>query len=634
MKNLPLSDSMLESLLTYLAGKDSFVFLETVRCTSEDHRTLLFLDQVDRLILRQGDSPLSFFRQAESFMNKGYYLAGWFSYEFGYTLEPVLGRGDASDPDRILADLGIFRSPHIYDHQTGTFSGAGPWPVTVDDGIDRAYRVGNVRLNETREEYCEKIRRIKGYIEAGDTYQVNYTLKLLFELSGSSESFYRALRRNQSVSFGAYIRSGPRRIMSFSPELFFRKTGDSCVVRPMKGTIRRGRTVGEDHAIASSLRADIKNRSENIMIVDLLRNDLGRLSRMGEVSVRSLFDVEAFETLHQMTSTVEGRLRPGVSLLELFSALFPCGSVTGAPKIRTMEIIRELEQEARGVYTGGIGYISPSGDAVFNVPIRTVVLDGGKGEMGIGSGIVYDSEPDAEWNECRLKGQFLTDLPKDFQLIETMLWRPEKGYWLLDLHVKRLLDSAGYFGFPADEGTLREKLRVTEQEFSSSAKRVRLLLFRNGDLEMTASSCSLPDENIFPVTEQEVSELPCCVLSDKRTDAQSAYLFHKTTRRDLYEQERVRWQAKGFFEVLFRNLEGEVTEGSFTNIFVGKGGRLFTPPVSCGLLGGVFRQYLLENHPDMIQEKVLTLKDIEDADAVYVGNSVRGLVRVALGLCL
>ena len=159
MKNLPLSDSLLESLLTYLAGKDSFVFLETVRCTSEDHRTLLFLDQVDRLILRQGDSPLSFFRQAESFMNKGYYLAGWFSYEFGYTLEPVLGRGDASDPDRILADLGIFRSPHIYDHQTGTFSGAGPWPVTVDDGIDRAYRVGNVRLNETREEYCEKIRR-------------------------------------------------------------------------------------------------------------------------------------------------------------------------------------------------------------------------------------------------------------------------------------------------------------------------------------------------------------------------------------------------------------------------------------------------------------------------------------------
>ena len=339
-----------------------------------------------------------------------------------------------------------------------------------------------------------------------------------------------------------------------------------------------------------------------------------------------------------MTSSIRGEVNRPVSLEEMFKALFPCGSVTGAPKIRTMEIIRELETEDRGVYTGAIGFIAPDGDAVFNVPIRTIVLQGNKAEMGIGSGIVWDSDPIGEWEECKLKARFLTTSVPEFKLVETMLWHPASGYWLLDFHLERLVESAGYFSYPLELEKVSEALHELTADFGSTAplksQRVRLTLSRAGEVEITLSELdenSPPDVDPAAIMQQKTGkDLPRVIFSSKNTDSHSVYLFHKTTLRKLYNDERVQAvDEKGYYEVLFMNDKGEVTEGSYTNIFLQREGRLITPPVSCGLLPGVLRRYLLQQYQELVVEEVLTRSDLEQAEAVYVGNSVRGLVRVA-----
>lgn len=646
MNNLkPFSEMELQSLLSGLSGEESFVFLESTRVTPENHQSFLFREPLERLVCMEGDDPADFFSKAQECLAQGFFLAGYLGYELGYLLEPILAksfRPRQSGSTRSvlpLADMGVYNKPLVYDHLSASFPGKGFSPVGTGTDTGAGFAVNNLRLNLGREEYLEAISRIKAYIAAGDTYQVNYTLKLLFDFSGSVSDFYCSLRRNQSVSYGGLIRNSDTTILTFSPELFFRKIGNTITVRPMKGTMQRGRTAAEDSEFASSLHHDIKNRSENVMIVDLLRNDLGRLSRMGGVHVQSLFDVETYETLHQMTSSIRGTLDHPVSLDEMFKALFPCGSVTGAPKIRTMEIIRELEAEDRGVYTGAIGYISPAGDAVFNVPIRTVVLQGTKGEMGIGSGIVWDSDPVGEWEECKLKGKFLTTPAPEFKLIETMLWHPESGYWLLDIHLGRLAESAGYFSFQADPAEIKSALQEMADDFRSispaKSRRVRLLLSSKGMVELTSSELAEgPLPEIDPAAlmqEKESRDLPRVLFSTKKIDSQSPYLFHKTTLRKLYDDERDAAAAKGYYEVLFVNDKGEVTEGSYTNIFMQKNSRLITPPVSCGLLPGVLRSYLLQRFPGLVLEESFTPEDLARAEAVYVGNSVRGLVRVSLG---
>lgn len=634
-RSLPLSELRVDNLLAALTHEDSWVFLDNARIDPENHRSFLFLNPVDSLVCRAGDDVREFFEQAASCLKRGYYLAGWFAYELGYFLEPALARilANTTAGDAPLAELGVFRTPHIFDHQRNMFSGAGPWPGKEsgpDFGRD-TYSVANLRLNLNRDEYIEKIKIVKSYIEAGDTYQVNFTLKFDFDFTGSTAALYRTLRGNQHVSYGALLRNGPRRILSFSPELFFRKRGENLVVRPMKGTISRGRTPAEDRERIAFLKNDIKNRSENVMIVDLLRNDLGRLSpwENGGVKVKSLFDVETYETLHQMTSTVQGQVAPDASPMDMFKALFPCGSVTGAPKIRTMEIIRELEKIERGVYTGAIGYFAPDGEAVFNVPIRTVVLNGDKGEMGVGSGIVWDSDPEQEWEECKLKGRFLTEPVREFKLIETLLWRPDSGYWLLDEHLSRLVESAAFFGFPVDRAKVAGLLQEEAAAFSgNTGQRVRLTLDPQGALKITVVEFGVRPA-VEPAT-GEGGESSSVIISEIPVDSASFSLYHKTTLREFYDQERGKAKDKGCFEVLFVNEKGELTEGSFTNLFVLKDGMFYTPPVSCGLLAGVFRSHFLAGNPERAREKILTPADLEEAEAVYVANSVRGLVRVRL----
>jgi len=626
-----LTDTALTQLLAFLAKEEDYVFLETTRITREEKLSYLFLHPVEHLCCHPGDDPALFFRQAEDFLQKGYYLAGWLAYEFGYLLEPTLAALRPADPKSPLARLGVFTEPHIFNHRTGRFSGAGPWPTKpVSAEKSSACAVNNLRPNLEQTAYLSAISRIKKYIESGDTYQVNYTFKLLFDLAGSPHALYRTLRRNQSVSFAAYIRSGSQHIMSFSPELFFRREGNRCSVRPMKGTIRRGPYEREDRRLARALKNDTKNRSENVMIVDLLRNDLGRVCNRGTVAATSLFDIETYETLHQMTSSIEGALPVETKLESLLRALFPCGSVTGAPKIRTMEIIRELEQEPRGIYTGAIGFIAPSGKATFNVPIRTLRLDGTKGEMGIGSGVVYDSNPEQEWQECLLKGQFLSNPAQPFKLIETLLWQPESGYWLLTEHMQRLQASARYFLYPCDKRQISKRLAELSASFGKTAMRVRLTLAKDGEIELNATASQTPPPAVVPVSQPGQDAKPTVVFSDQKTDPASTYLYHKTTLRELYDSERQRALAAGHLEVLFTNNRGEVTEGSISNIFIKKKGRLLTPPVESGLLNGVLRRHLLADPSIPTREKTLTRNDLEKADAVYIGNSVRGLVEVRL----
>lgn len=623
------SSAHIGNLLNAL-GPEDFVLLETTKVTEDEKTSLLFTHPVERLICTGKDNPFEFLDQVQKKLNQGWYLAGWFAYEFGYLIEPVFSAQSQLISNEIVADLGVFPKPAEYDHNSKTSVYGTGFSDTACERPNQHicnFKTLNVHPDKKEADYLAAIKTIKEYIAAGDTYQVNFTLKLLFDFYGSPIEFYKTLRENQSVCYGAYIQTEEKQILSFSPELFFRKSGTTCTVRPMKGTLKRGRTLAEDNEYAKYLSSDSKNRSENVMIVDLLRNDLGRLAQMGSVHVSSLFDVETYETLHQMTSTISAQLKDDTSLPSLFKALFPCGSVTGAPKIRTMEIIQELESSPRGVYTGAIGYLAPDGNVVFNVPIRTVVIKNNKGEMGIGSGIIHDSDPLNEWEECLLKANFLTKPQEEIHLIETILWKPDSGYWLLEEHLKRLRNSALYFQFIFDLEDIKSSLKKESRKFASVPQRVRLLLDKRGKVKITHADCPAHSST----REERSTRLPLIIISDKRIHSNNRFLYHKTTNRTLYDMERDTAVENGYYEVIFLNENDEISEGAITSVFIKKGDYFYTPPVYCGLLPGVFRDYFIKSSKDYpVREKPLTVKDLQTADAVYVGNSVRGLVEVEL----
>ncbi len=628
---------LLEKLLKYLSGKGDFVFLDTSRPDDENRLSLLFTDPVDRKQCRVGDNPVRYLQELQQALEDGYYLAGWLGYEFGVILETdidVHGKPRSPGPE-LLADFGVFRKPCEFDHLTGDHNLPGNGSPSVDEG---EYTVSNLRSNMEREEFIQALGKVREYIGAGDTYQVNYTMKLHFDFEGSPEKLYLDLRRNQSVAYGAYIRSGEERMLSFSPELFFRKDRSGITVRPMKGTAKRGRNVIEENAYADYLHNDGKNRSENVMIVDLLRNDLARLVHgygRSSVDTDSLFDVESYESLLQMTSTVRARTSDfameKISLVDLFRALFPCGSITGAPKIRTMEIIDELEKEQRGVYTGAIGYLGPDMTGAFNVPIRTVRLWGNSGEMGIGAGITYDSDPEDEWRESLLKGRFLTHSQPDFSLFETMLWQPESGFLLLEEHLARLASSAGFFKFSFHDENIRTRLRETAAAFDgSTCQRVRLLLKKDGRIHITRSECGAPRRTSLPSCPVKENNLPSVAFSETVIDSEKIWFYHKTTHREIFDTAFKNAGERGCFDLLFCNEKDEVTEGSITNLILFDGNRYLTPPLSCGLLGGVMREKLLADTDVKLREEIITREMVLNAQALFVCNSVRGVVQVQL----
>jgi para-aminobenzoate synthetase/4-amino-4-deoxychorismate lyase len=603
---------------------DDYVLLETLCPSGQERLSLLFTEPLAWLECGPDDDPARFLARLDRETDQGRYWAGWFSYEFGSLLEPSLallpGARERTSP---LTRIGIFSGPATYDHRTGRMEGEWPRAEASAGSIE----IGSVRPAMTRQGFLDALARIKQYILAGDTYQINFTFALVFELAGSLARLYQQLCANQSVAYAAWLRSRGEDIMSFSPELFFRidnRTG--CITtRPMKGTVRRGRDCAGDARRAAWLRQDGKSRSENVMIVDLLRNDLGRLLHElggGEVRVESLFDVETYESLLQMTSIISGQAGCGhIPLARAMPALFPCGSVTGAPKIRAMEIIGELEQGPRGVYCGAIGYGGPDGTCL-NVPIRTLTLANGRGTMPVGAGIVHDSNPEDEWEECLLKARFLTSPRPDFRLIETLLWLPASGYHLLAEHLDRLAASARYFAYPFNRQEVAARLTAAARGFGGQSMRVRLLLDRQGRIELTRAAITTVAAN------GGGSQASLVALADPRMDPDNIFLYHKTTHRPWYDRGREQAQEAGLFDLLYINTREEVTEGTIANCFYRLDSCLYTPPVASGLLPGTLRASLLAT--GQVRERVLPLAELAQVDELLMGNSVRGLVRVRL----
>jgi len=649
-------------LLNWLKDHRTFVFLETARRNPSNRFSYIFVHPVKVIECYQIDGIRDAFAQLESYLNKGYYAAGFFSYEMGYSFENLYqAKRNYKFP---LIWLGIFKSPIVFDHRRNRFSPVIANPslslrtgsvkqsdkvvASVSEAISMrsprpdksglatlrglprsfyslamtsggAYQIKNLRLNVSQKDYLNSINKIKEFIRAGETYQVNYTMKYKFDFKGSPYQLYHTLRSNQSVSYSAFIKTEDFKVLSFSPELFFRKKEDEIWVKPMKGTMERGRNTKEDRINKNKLKFDIKNNAENIMIVDLLRNDLGVVAQVGSVNVPNIFTVEKYETLFQMTSTIKSVLRKNLSLYKLFSAIFPSGSVTGAPKIRTMQIIKELEKEPRKVYTGAIGFFTPEKKAVFNVAIRTLFLEGERGEMGIGSGIVQDSDGISEYEECKLKADFLVNPRPEFQLIETMLWSKKTGFFLLKEHLRRLKDSSLYFEFHYNQKHLRALLSELKKQFNAETLyKVRLLLYKDG-------SISLTHQKLTGV----INSAKLATISKFRTSSKALFLRHKTTNRKLYDEEYRKYRKSGYYDVLFRNEKAEITEGAISNIFIKSGKFYYTPPLACGLLNGVYRRYLLNKRPN-IKEKVLTLKELKNADKIYLVNSVRGINKIDL----
>lgn len=594
----------------YVNKHDYLMLFETKLCDSRNFMSYLFVDPVKIIKVYSLKDVQQAFCEIDKYSRK-FYLAGYFSYELGYYFE----RGSFKEREHFetpLIHLGVFDRRFYFNHTTGETDMDIPG-LFCKNIPERNFYIRRLRLNITPEEYRDKVLKIKEYIRKGDTYQVNLTAKYNFDFYGSAFNFYSELGKRQHVQYSAFCKLKDNFIISLSPELFFKREGLKIYSQPMKGTIKRGKNIKEDRENIIKLRESLKNKAENLMIVDLVRNDLGRVSKTNSVKVTEPFKVRKYETLLQMTSQVNGVLKKNIGYFDIFKNVFPGGSVTGAPKIRTMQIIKELEPYPRGVYCGALGFIAEGKRAVFNLPIRTISIFGHKAEMGIGSGIVYDSSADNEFRECKLKASFLTGIGNDFRLIETIAWA--NGFKFLKEHLSRMRKSAKYFGFPCRFTAMRYALKKAAHKLTKGKRyRVRLLLDKTGCLGVEC--LKMKGEN----------KVKYAAISKYKIDPQNLFLYHKTTNRYLYEREYLRYKALGYFDVIFLNTKGEVAEGAISNVIIERNGKLYTPPISSGLLAGIYRKDLLIK--GRVTEKIIYLHELLTAKKVFLCNSVRGMVEV------
>jgi para-aminobenzoate synthetase/4-amino-4-deoxychorismate lyase len=455
----------------------------------------------------------------------------------------------------------------------------------------------------------QNICRIKERIARGETYQVNYTFALQAPFHENAWELFLNLVRSQQSLYAAFVDTGKYCICCASPELFFQLDGKQLSSRPMKGTTSRGLTFAEDEMQAQWLHSSGKNRAENVMIVDMIRNDMGRLAEVGSVEAPRMFEVERYPTLWQMTSTITSQTN--ASICNILAALFPCASVTGAPKPKTMEIIAELEATPRGIYTGCIGFIAPKRKAQFNVAIRTVVIDkeAQQASYHVGSGIVWDSRGEEEYRECLIKARVLTEKLPEFSLLETMLWRPKEGIFLLPQHLRRLRKSAAYFNFDVEMKHIEQILTEKTAHLPPTFHKVRLTVSADGTASCEVAPIIL--HNPCPPVRLRPAKLPI--------DPNNVFLYHKTTHRRIYEDALT--SCPGCDDVLMWNKRHEVTETTIASVIVQFGGRLFTPPIRCGLLPGTYREWLLEQ--GRVSERIITLEELEKAEHIYLVNSVR-----------
>lgn len=532
----------------------------------------------------------------DDLIREGLYTCGFITYEAGY---PILKLPTRYIDNRIpIIWFGAFTKPKL---------------VEVPNNR-REYSISNILPSMTLEEYLKKVEELKFYIKNGYTYQVNFTFKLLFDFEGDVLSFFLDLRSKQKVKYARFVKYYDAYILSISPELFFLTKGNRIVSKPMKGTIRRGRFLEEDLELMKKLYTSEKNRAENLMITDLIRNDLGSISKFGSIKVRRIFEIEKYETVFQMTSTVEGILNKEVRFSDIILNIFPGGSITGAPKKKTVEIISKLETLPRGIYTGTIGYISPKGFSEFNVAIRTPLIYKNKCEMGVGSGITWYSEAEEEYSECILKSYFLTSKPyPKFKLIETFLLKNHKLY-LLNYHLKRLKMSAKFFSFRYNRRIILEKLKEIVK--LDGTFKLRLLLDQNGDVTLETIEFEKPRKRGY------------VKVSKDRVDSNDKFIYHKTTNREMYDYYTRKAQDEELVDYIFLNEKGYVTEGTVNNLIIVRNGKLITPIRTSGLLRGTMLEYLSRKYK--ITEEYITLSDLIASERVFLCNSVSGLKEVKL----
>ena len=532
---------------------------------------------------------------------RGLWAVGFLAYEAAPAFDPALAvTAPGAAP---LAAFGLFPPPERID---------------VPARAEAAPQAGlHPLLDEAA--HAAAIAAIRAAIAAGETYQVNFTFPLRGRFAGDAEALFWRLAPASAAPYAAFLDCGATAVVSLSPELFFSRQGDRLVMRPMKGTRRRGRFTIEDDRQAAELAGSAKERAENLMIVDMVRNDLGRIAATGSVAVESLMALERYPTVWQMTSTVAANTTAG--LPDIFAALFPCASVTGAPKARTMRWIARLERRPRGIYCGAIGWVAPQRRASFSVAIRTAVVDRTAQilEYAVGSGVVWDSEAAAEYRECLTKARALEDPGPPFALFETLLWRPRCGVSLLEKHLERLAASASYFGFDHDETAWRSAVEAGLAGLAgreSQRQRLRLELAPDGDFSFT-SSLFRPDRHEWRVT-----------LASTPVASGNVRLFHKTTDRRVYDAALAEARAAGAEEAILWNERGELTEGTRTNLVLEIGDERLTPARECGLLAGVFRRSLLER--GKVREAVLTRNDLARARRILLVNSLRGWIPAEL----
>ena len=576
---------------------------------SEGRTSYEFTEPGEVVTARRAVEVVPALTRVEELSRAGWWLAGFVSYDAAPGLDPglVVPGTSATDGRPPLVWFAAFRNRHRVD---ALEPGDSTVPADVPDW----------QSSVTWDAYRAAVAEIKGHIARGDTYQVNHTFRLRSPLTTDPYEFYRNIAMAQGGAYCAYLDTGTHIIASASPESFFRLKGHSIRVKPMKGTARRGRWPAEDAAYARRLLASQKDRAENIMIVDLLRNDVGRIARFGSVVAENLLVAERYETVWQLTSEVSAELREGVGLVDIFAALFPSGSVTGAPKKRTMEIIRDLEASERGVYCGAIGYVAPETDlgraAVFSVAIRTAVIDKQAGfvEYGVGGGITWDSTDEAEYAEAMLKADVLRSVARPPMLLETLRWGQDHGFWLLDRHLDRLAQSAAYFGFEFESKSVLASLTRAVAGVAGD-RLVRLTVDRIGLSDVTVGEVLDPRGSVHnggPPLRVAISEEPVA--------SNNILLFHKTTLRELYDR-RLRLRPE-LDDVFLVNERGEVTDTTRANIAVNIGGRWVTPPLDSGCLAGTYRAELI-NMRELV-ERVVTVADLVGARAIALINSVRG----------
>ncbi|EAD5867972.1 aminodeoxychorismate synthase component I [Listeria innocua] len=553
----------------------------------------IFEKPIRELVARDLSEVLPIMKAAEEAQKSGKYVAGFVSYEAAPAFRSNLKTKQPAE-NMPLIWFGV------YDNFTTA-------PTENSDTAPLSFKMDTDYQN-----YAEKIAQIKAEIAAGNTYQINYTVRLQSDVPSdfSAQATFESLQQVGKANYTALLETDEFQIISASPELFFKWKENILTTRPMKGTIRRGSTEQADLEAHDWLKNDPKNRAENVMIVDLLRNDLGMIAVPGSVKVPKLMTLEPYPTVWQMTSTVTAETPPDTSLTAVFEALFPCGSITGAPKARTMEIISELEDSPRGVYCGAIGFLEPNGNAIFNVPIRTISIADNKATYGVGGGIVWDSDAESEFSEIHAKSAILEKATK-FSLIECL--RLENGALSrIDFHLKRLQASANFFGVPFDGEKIGELWRETARNNPAGTYKLRFLLHPNGTHLLELTEISTQNQQI---TAQ---------LAKSPVSTDDLFLYHKTTNRSVYED----MKSTETEETLLWNERGELTEFTTGNIVLGIKGCFFTPLVSSGLLPGTMRADLLAKNK--ISEKTLMKKDLFEADFVWLINSVRGFVEVEI----